>query len=595
MAAKEEPQTNTEGDKETGIDSRLNIYEVIARSISEQEMTAREPNIMGDRYRIWRRRIATCFLATLIVAIVSVVAAVRFEMQERPVLQARPGLSGQIKPSDIDFNESEPISHSVSNHSDTGPMPHIEPDDHNDTEQMLHSEPINHNDTEQVLQLPQHVKEHARNNHSDIHPVLPVSNNHTDNQTNNHSNCSREGPTAPQFQMIPNGTCTSFGLFPINNISTCEIAARYLDLEDTHASITALKNRPEGCYYFNGGTLWFTESKVNVPGHGMRKPICQSRVLSPVQVGIDYNGSISTVLLDIPNAEDCSVMCQGDPECWVWTWQRRSAGRDNSSMCYLRGPELEEGNASTVNDTGIISGSPFWTCGTSLSLFCFSLIQPQGYEKDLISLQHKQNASIFACEEHAVYSSTNIEINPGLHTAIVHTNLTCGLASNPACLEVFIHVWKKVISDGRFRFHDWTVKVDPDAVFFPERLHGVLQHHKESKMGVFLINCRFGLHSAIQVFSRNAMRAYASSWHRCIRGPERLHFELWGKDMFMDRCLSTVLKVKRVKEWSLLNEARCDSKDWNMCESNQVTFHPFKTVKGYHGCLANASTIKLSS
>jgi len=42
---------------------------------------------------------------------------------------------------------------------------------------------------------------------------------------------------------------------------------------------------------------------------------------------------------------------------------------------------------------------------------------------------------------------------------------------------VFIKAWQLVKWDGRYQKHDWTVKVDPDAVFFPERLRTVVRQH----------------------------------------------------------------------------------------------------------------------
>eukprot|EP00411_Alexandrium_monilatum_P056767 CAMPEP_0175418678 /NCGR_PEP_ID=MMETSP0095-20121207/45841_1 /TAXON_ID=311494 /ORGANISM="Alexandrium monilatum, Strain CCMP3105" /LENGTH=150 /DNA_ID=CAMNT_0016717853 /DNA_START=144 /DNA_END=593 /DNA_ORIENTATION=- len=36
--------------------------------------------------------------------------------------------------------------------------------------------------------------------------------------------------------------------------------------------------------------------------------------------------------------------------------------------------------------------------------------------------------------------------------------------------EIFIRVWHTIVANGLYEDQDWTVKVDPDAVFMPHRL-----------------------------------------------------------------------------------------------------------------------------
>merc|ERR1712194_474766 len=49
--------------------------------------------------------------------------------------------------------------------------------------------------------------------------------------------------------------------------------------------------------------------------------------------------------------------------------------------------------------------------------------------------------------------------------------------------ELFLQVWQSVINDARFQFNDWTVKADPDCVFFPQRLHVTLAFHPTHTTG----------------------------------------------------------------------------------------------------------------
>lgn len=55
---------------------------------------------------------------------------------------------------------------------------------------------------------------------------------------------------------------------------------------------------------------------------------------------------------------------------------------------------------------------------------------------------------------------------------------------------LFMHAWDVVIQDGRFRSHDWVVKVDMDAVFLPVRLREHLRGNTTEKgERVFFTNC----------------------------------------------------------------------------------------------------------
>lgn len=158
--------------------------------------------------------------------------------------------------------------------------------------------------------------------------------------------------------------------------------------------------------------------------------------------------------------------------------------------------------------------------------------------------------------------------------------------------DIFMEVWKKVISDGIFAEYQWTVKADPDTVFFADRLRDVLSVYRDSEGGVYLNNCKMGLHGPLEVFSRTAIRVWGNGSRDCFD-----HFYklcggpcLWGEDMFIDQCLFKVLKVRRVLESSLLTEDHCDPPHgWHDCtDTTSVAFHPFKKMKEYKRCLESS-------
>ena len=83
--------------------------------------------------------------------------------------------------------------------------------------------------------------------------------------------------------------------------------------------------------------------------------------------------------------------------------------------------------------------------------------------------------------------------------------------------KVFAKVWHRVFDDKLFEESDWTVKVDPDAVFLPWRLREHLLGARPQEE-VFLNNCRAGLHGPIEVVSRGGMEVASPSGTRSTTG-----------------------------------------------------------------------------
>jgi len=309
----------------------------------------------------------------------------------------------------------------------------------------------------------------------------------------------------------------------------------------------------------------------------------------------------------VQSANECCKKCLTFPEhrCMVWTWGRHC--KDCGLACVLRGSPNFNSTLTKRPMDGVVSG--MYKAGHEVvlyhekrtgpvSLYCYSLMLPFGYERGMLRMQEERNLSIFACEEPAVLSNVSMEVTPKLNTTVVDSDLHCemggefGTALNS---WIFIAVWNKVIEVGRFRHHDWTVKVDPDAVWFPGKLRSHLQDHEETVNGVYINNCKYGMHGPIEVFSRNAIEAYARD---AKDGPDHAHcvkdqnFGGWGEDMFMDQCLLKVLKVERDNDFFLMCEDHCDCPEWRLCgDDRYVGFHPFKTEEGYINCFLNATSI----
>jgi hypothetical protein len=250
--------------------------------------------------------------------------------------------------------------------------------------------------------------------------------------------------------------------------------------------------------------------------------------------------------------------------------------------------EEEQQQPQQPNATGSGAGQPARGLET---LYCFALVRPGSYEIGLMTMQRDMDVGIFACDEHTILS--NQALGSGFNTSLVQSDLTCEMGGEfhtAMNTDIFMAVWTKVIMLGRYRDHDWTVKVDPDTVFFPLRLRLAAAFHNVPPEGAYLNNCKYGLHGPLEVFSREAVKRWASGSANCVTYFNKICHGpcAWGEDMFIDQCLSRVIKIPRLNDWNLLSEDHCDSTDWEQCQNGGVAFHPFKTVEGFRGCLARA-------
>jgi len=316
------------------------------------------------------------------------------------------------------------------------------------------------------------------------------------------------------------------------------------------------------------------------------------------------DGGWYTSMDHVPSAEMCCAMCQGVEKCKAFTWVK-DAGLDGCpSQCWLKGGEP----SGKAEKPGFVSGlaperpalqrrepPTLVPPGGPDSIFCWSLIVPGSYEEALLEVQEQEETSIFGCDGWAVYSNTSKRVGQGITTTRVDTTLevTFGGDSYTALNSwIFIAVWKKVIDEQRHADFSWIVKVDADAVFFPERLRPIVAAHRHAG---YINNCKYGLHGPIEVIAASTLKVLEADYEasfdkkapkRCV---EELNFGEWGEDFFLSRCMWQVHGITKELDESLMCEAHCDCNDWYWCDRpDAVTFHPFKRPDMYKQCMANS-------
>jgi len=239
-----------------------------------------------------------------------------------------------------------------------------------------------------------------------------------------------------------------------------------------------------------------------------------------------------------------------------------------------------ETNTSTTTSTTTLLPYP--------TLFCFSVMRAHGYELALVRSQLAQGVSIFGCEAWAVYSDKKTWLTPGppvrLESVKLNTSLQAktGRVEHILNTEVFVRAFEAVRADPKFKASDWVVKVDPDAVFFPQRLKQHILRVAPARGGaLYFINCKasFGLFGALEVFSKRAMETYSDGVHHC---KAKLDWKEWGEDLWMRRCMD-LLNVQHVNDFKLLSDAYCGAQP-SPCTAHSVAFHPFKAPETYFTC-----------
>lgn len=259
----------------------------------------------------------------------------------------------------------------------------------------------------------------------------------------------------------------------------------------------------------------------------------------------DFTGCVLTVKTSTWIAQKVPI-----PDGWEGTVL--GAGRDEYQMAQAQDDEPKIGN----------------------TLYCFMAFLPDSYEVGLVDTARNNKASIFACDEHDLF-----------HT---WQSASAGWDTGESTLQntdVFINVWQQVGSKGSYMKYDWTVKVDPDCVFAPDRLKGHIDSYnlpawapvyvKNNGMDPGLGNN--GFLGAIEIFTKKAVMIYLDNDAGCLQamGTDA------GEDGFMKGCMDA-LGVGYVLDIDIFFP---DFAAGACANGQRVAFHPLKEPDEYQQCL----------
>jgi hypothetical protein len=287
------------------------------------------------------------------------------------------------------------------------------------------------------------------------------------------------------------------------------------------------------------------------------------------------------------SGDDCSkTKCCNDQEC---TWDFKKC---KGFTCYKNQPF----SGSCMNqcygpNCKVIGGPrqprliPKAKEGKTLqgtSLFCFMVVAwsvpaTETYwdpESALADQQKKLQVGIFQCDANRIFSGN----------ATAKTDWATYLNA-----DMFISVWKQVQQDGQYASHDWTVKVDADAVFFPNILKqhlGAWRVPQGARVYVRNIDCKFRFLGALQILTKQALDLYFTKGWVCQSKPH----DKQGEDFYMKSCLEAV-GIDYIEDTTLLHAKDCKDapgSDGKCGDKWAVAFHSHRTVTGWKGCYDKA-------
>jgi len=332
--------------------------------------------------------------------------------------------------------------------------------------------------------------------------------------------------------------------------------------------------------------------------------------------------------------DDAKVeIAPSDAACSTWKENCMHTGccKVTGHKCFVKTPGVAMCNETCTPglkgfDCGLVSAPtmPVVRAAGGTSLYCIAVYTQNtgcpkpSTEKELLTLQNKYGASIFGCEGKNVFSDAAVDLGKGIFTIQVEDTYNefhqikreTGSWVNWA---IFFQVWMKVREVGTWHEHDFTIKVDPDAVFIPSRMRNVLSGQADTEHGVYYENCKnvqMGYFGNLEVMSNKATAVLTANLEDChlVFAPCAndgcdWKWGPWGEDVFAQRCMDRH-HVEKVQAWHVTTDGACkadrpegekDNKKWSAPDCSKVdtaAIHPFKKPKDYFKCLGEVMNKK---
>lgn len=205
------------------------------------------------------------------------------------------------------------------------------------------------------------------------------------------------------------------------------------------------------------------------------------------------------------------------------------------------------------------------------SLFCFMAVLPGSYEEGLRAVAEKMKAGIFSCDQSVV-----LESSPRETVRIDGLELF-------ANTEVFIEIWQQFQEFRDWEQYDWTIKADPDCVFWATRLRWHLEQLRapqDEPIYVRTAEEKYGMAGALEAVTQDGVRALLGGLGDCARTTSR---RVPRENRFLKGCLDATGVGYMTDTFILEPPGRAGP----CSDGIAVAFHPHKTPAEWSQCYKN--------
>lgn len=234
----------------------------------------------------------------------------------------------------------------------------------------------------------------------------------------------------------------------------------------------------------------------------------------------------------------------------------------------------------------------------SPSLYCFSVIRLTSYEAAILRAQVSTDGGIgiFGCDQFDVFAAQGRGFigdgpeGPVWTERFKDAAVTRSVDNTAGNTALFRNVWFAVQRVGKWVFTEWTVKVDPDAVMFADRMRQHLGPH--SGKAVYVQNCAsytlvqqggVMMFGSVEAISNKAMNIYFNGggvW-RCNKNYQ------YGEDRWIGECFKE-LGVWPVLDSLVLGDKLCVPGVWDCSDQRRAAFHHYKDLGSWMECYRQA-------
>jgi len=217
------------------------------------------------------------------------------------------------------------------------------------------------------------------------------------------------------------------------------------------------------------------------------------------------------------------------------------------------------------------------------STLCFTLVKPYSTDLKLVEDQARGKFGIFSCDHSVVYSSQLLEFPFGIKTRKIYSSQMVekgGQWNVELNTDVSMAVLREVLKDPEWREVKWIIQADPQCVFFPARLHKVLEV-EQVWMPTFLVQSEsVGFPSFFQVMTQSALKELAQKSRECF-----WQMRYWGDSqyhgpMWIDTCMRKIVHARRSQLAQLANSKGCDQ------SNSYIASWPISSPEAQRQCYA---------